>query len=170
VERAVLREKAIEGFVLRYGSFYGPGTSLAPGAWFFESVRQRKVPIVGGGTGYWSFIHIDDAAAATLAAVHSTKPGLYNVTDDEPAPVSVWLPYLAQALGAQPPRHAPKWLARLAVGEYGVAVMTDLRGSSNRKAKSLLPWTLKWPSWRQGFKDGFESQDRPIHGADRAIA
>jgi len=152
VEEAVLKEKAIEGFVLRYGSFYGPGTSLAPQAWFFEGIRQRKVPVVGGGTGYWSFIHIDDAAAATLAAaVHSTPAGLYNITDDEPAPVSVWLPYLAEVLGAKAPRSVPKWLARFAVGEYGVAVMTELRGSSNRKAKSLLPWTLKWPSWRQGF-------------------
>ena len=156
VEAAVLQEKTMEGFVLRYGSFYGPGTSLAPGAWLFEGVRQRKVPIVGEGTGYWSFIHIDDAAAATLAAVHSQNPGLYNITDDEPAPVSTWLPFLAEILGAKSPRRVPRWLARLAVGEYGVAVMTELRGSSNRKAKSLLPWKLRWPTWRQGFKDGFE--------------
>jgi nucleoside-diphosphate-sugar epimerase len=101
VESAVLQESAIEGFVLRYGSFYGPGTSLAPGAWLFEGVRQRRVPIVGGGTGYWSFIHIDDAAAATLAAIHAAAPGLYNITDDEPAPVSLWLPYLAEVLAAR---------------------------------------------------------------------
>jgi nucleoside-diphosphate-sugar epimerase len=171
VERAVLQEKAIEGFALRYGSFYGPGTSLAPGAWFFDCVRQRRVPIVGGGTGYWSFIHIDDAAAATLAAVGSPHPGIYNITDDEPAPVSTWLPVLAEVLGAKPPRRVPKWLARLAVGEYGVAVMTELRGSSNRKAKSLLPWKLKWPTWRQGFKDGFEDRVRPIGiGTTRVVA
>ena len=170
VEQAVLDSKAIEGFVLHYGSFYGPATSLAPGAWFFEGIRQRKVPVVGGGTGYWSFIHIHDAAAATLAAVHSTKPGLYNITDDEPAPVSVWLPYLAEVLGAKAPRRVPKWLARFAVGEYGVAVMTELRGSSNRKAKSLLPWMLEWPSWRQGFKDGFEARVQPIRPGVSRVA
>ena len=170
VETAVLKEKAIEGFVLRYGSFYGPGTSLAPGAWFFEGLRQRRVPIVGGGQGHWSFIHVDDAAGATLAAVNATTPGVYNITDDEPAPVSVWLPYLAEILGAKPPRHVPKWLARFAVGEYGVAAMTELRGSSNRKAKSFLPWKLKWPTWREGFKDGLE-QTRPItNRGTRAIA
>jgi len=161
VESAVLGDKTMEGFVLRYGSFYGPGTSLAPGRWFFEGVRQRRVPIVGGGTGYWSFIHIDDAAAATFAAVHATTPGLYNITDDEPAPVSMWLPFLAESLGAKPPRHVPKWLARTAIGEYGVAAMTQLRGACNRKAKSLLPLKLKWPTWRRGFKDGFEEWDRP---------
>ncbi len=171
VETATLLEKAIEGFALRYGSFYGPGTSLAPGVWFFEGVLQRRVPIVGGGTGYWSFIHIDDAAAATLAAVYSPNPGLYNITDDEPAPVSTWLPVLAEVLGAKSPRRVPKWLARWAVGEYGVAVMTELRGSSNRKAKSRLPWKLKWPTWRQGFKEGFENRVRPIrNGTTRAIA
>jgi nucleoside-diphosphate-sugar epimerase len=171
VETAVLQEKAIEGFILRYGSFYGPGTSLAPGAWFFEDVRRRRVPIVGGGTGYWSFIHIDDAASATLAAVHATTPGLYNITDDEPAPVSVWLPYLAELLGAKAPRHVPKWIARMAVGEYGVAAMTELRGSSNRKAKTFLPWALKWPTWRQGFQEGFESRVQPIRNkATRAVA
>jgi 2-alkyl-3-oxoalkanoate reductase len=171
VETAVLTEKAIEGFVLRYGSFYGPGTSLAPGAWFFEGIRRRRVPIVGEGSGHWSFIHIDDAAAATLAAINASAPGLYNITDDEPAPVSVWLPYLAEVLGAKTPRHAPKWLARFAVGEYGVAVMTKLRGASNRKAKSLLPWALKWPTWRQGFKNGLENLGRPIRNeVTRAIA
>jgi nucleoside-diphosphate-sugar epimerase len=171
VESTVLGEKAIEGFVLRYGSFYGPETSLAPGAWLFEEIRNRRVPIVGGGSGYWSFIHIDDAAAATLAAVSATTPGLYNVTDDEPAPVSVWLPYLAEVLGAKPPRRVSKWIARLAIGEYGVGVMTELRGASNRKAKSELPWTLKWPTWREGFKEGFEPRVRAIRNGDtRAIA
>jgi nucleoside-diphosphate-sugar epimerase len=171
VEQAVLKEKALEGFVLRYGSFYGPGTSLAPGAWFFEGVRQRRVPIVGKGSAYWSFIHIEDAASATLAAVNAAVPGIYNITDDEPAPVSVWLPYLANVLGAKPPRHVPKWLARLAVGEYGVAAMTELRGSSNAKAKSLLSWKPKWSSWRQGFKDGIETRTpRVRNGSTRAVA
>jgi nucleoside-diphosphate-sugar epimerase len=167
VEKTVLAEKEMESFVLRYGSFYGPGTSLAPGSWFFEGVRKRSVPVVGGGTGYWSFIHIDDAAAATLAAVESSNPGLYNITDDEPAPVSTWLPYLAGALGAKPPRHVPKWLARMATGEYGVAVMTELRGSSNRKAKSSLPWKLKWPTWRQGFARGVS--DTPVRKTEDAV-
>src|SRR5215470_13196541 len=171
VEEAVLKQKTLEGFVLRYGSFYGPGTSLAPGAWFFEGIRQRKVPIVGGGTGYWSFIHIDDAASATLAAINASTPGLYNITDDEPAPVSLWLPYLAGVLGAKAPRHVPQWLACFAIGEYGVEAMTQLRGSSNRKAKSLLPWKLKWPSWRQGFVSGFETRVRPLRNVtERAVA
>jgi 2-alkyl-3-oxoalkanoate reductase len=171
VETAILRENAMEGFVLRYGSFYGPGTSIAPGAWLFEGVQQRKVPVVGGGHGQWSFIHIDDAASATLAAMHGTAPGLYNITDDEPAAVSQWLPFLAEILGAKPPRHVPKMLARLVVGEYGAAVMTELRGASNRKAKKLLPWKLKWPTWRQGFIDGFENRVLPIRNENtRAIA
>ena len=171
VEKEVIKEKAIEGFVLRYGSFYGPGTSLAPGDWFFEGVRQHRVPITGGGSAYWSFIHIDDAAGATLAAVNASTPGIYNITDDEPAPVSAWLPYLAEVLGAKPPRRVPKWLARLAVGEYGVAAMTELRGSSNRKAKALFPWKLKWSTWREGFKGGFEDQTRSTrNGSTRATA
>jgi nucleoside-diphosphate-sugar epimerase len=162
VESAVLGEKAMESFVLRYGSFYGPGTSLAPGGWFLEGVRKGHVPIVGGGTGHWSFIHIDDAAAATLAAVEATSTGVYNISDNEPATVSTWLPFLAEALGARAPRHVPKWLARMAVGEYGVAVMTELRGASNGKAKSLLGMKLKWPSWRVGFKYGFEDRVRRV--------
>jgi len=171
VETAVLQEKAMEGFVLRYGSFYGPGTSIAPGAWLFEGIRRRQVPIVGGGTGYWSFIHIDDAAAATLAAVQAAMPGVYNITDDEPAPVSVWLPFLADVLGAKPPRHVPAWFARFAIGEFGVALMTQLRGASNRKAKLQLPWKPAWPSWREGFQHGFETSAR-IGTADatRSIA
>ena len=171
LEKAVLAEKQIEGFVLRYGSFYGPGTSLSSRAWFFEAIRRRRLPIVGGGTGYWSFIHIDDAAAATLAAVESAKPGLYNITDDEPSPVSMWLPFLAGVLGAEPPRRVPKWLARMVVGEYGVAVMTELRGSSNRKAKSLLPWKPGRASWRQGFIEAALDRAVPLkNGATRMIA
>jgi nucleoside-diphosphate-sugar epimerase len=171
LESAVLGEKTMEGFVLRYGSFYGPGTSLAPGGWFFEGIRQGHVPIVGGGTGYWSFIHIDDAAAATLAAVEATTTGVYNITDNEPVAVSTWLPFLAEALGAKAPRHVPKWMARMAVGEYGVAAMTELRGASNRKAKSLLGLKLKWPSWRVGFKYGFEDRVHQVSDdATRTIA
>ncbi len=131
VESAVLEERTMEGFVLRYGAFYGPGTSLD-----------------------WSFIHIDDAAAATLAAVEANVPGLYNVTDDEPAPVSAWLPFLAEVLGAKAPRRIPPWLGRMAIGPHGVALMTEGRGASNQKAKSLLRWKLTWPSWRRGFQHG----------------
>jgi len=170
LESAVLRETAVEGFVLRYGSFYGPGTSLRPGAWFFESVRQRRVPIVGRGTGHWSFIHIDDAAAATVSAINATAVGIYNITDDEPAPVSTWLPFLAEVLGAKTPRHVPKWLARMAMGEYGVAAMTQLRGASNGKAKSLLPWKLKWASWRTGFRSGFEDEVKPSGVGQTSLA
>ena len=154
VESAVVGELAIEGFVLRYGSFYGPGTSLGVGASLLEDIRKRRVPIVGKGTGYWSFLHIDDAASATLAALDTPSPGLYNICDDEPAPVSEWLPFLSAALGAKPPRHIPGWMARMAIGSHGVALMTDIRGASNQKAKSRMNWKLKWPTWRKGFREG----------------
>ncbi|HEY1263843.1 MAG TPA: NAD(P)-dependent oxidoreductase [Terriglobales bacterium] len=171
VESRVLRESKMEGFVLRYGGFYGPGTSLGEGAPMLEEVRRRHVPVVGRGTGYWSFVHIDDAAAATLAAVEAATPGIYNIVDDEPAPVSEWLPYLAKTLGAAPPRHVPAWLGRLFIGAHGVAMMTAARGASNRKAKSLLQWKLRWPSWRQGFRDGLGEAVYPTSsGTTRAIA
>ena len=160
--------------MLRFGSFYGPGTSLGIGGSVLEDIRQRRVPIVGKGTGYWSFIHIDDVAGATLAAVEGKAPGIYNIADDEPAPVAEWLPYLAGVLGAKPPRHIPAWLARLAIGPHGVAMMTVARGASNQKAKSTLPLKLKWPSWRQGFREalGDRSQQRDPAGrpARRLIA
>ena len=154
IESAVLGESAMEGFVLRYGAFYGPGTSLGRGGSLLEEVKRRRVPIVGNGTGYWSFLHIDDAASATLAAVDAASPGLYNICDDEPAPVSEWLPFLADAVGAKPPRHIAKWLGRLAIGEYGVAMMTEIRGASNQKAKTLMHWRPKWVTWRKGFREG----------------
>jgi nucleoside-diphosphate-sugar epimerase len=154
LESAVLQNGPIEGFVLRYGGFYGPGTSLGHGSPMLEQIRRRRVPVVGNGLGHWSFVHIDDAASATLAAVEAALPGVYNVADDEPAPVSEWLPFLASVLGAKPPRHIPRWLGRIAIGQHGVAMMTEIRGASNRKAKSLLNWRLKWPSWRQGFQNG----------------
>lgn len=162
VESSVLGDSRVQGFVLRFGSFYGPGTSLGIGGSVLEDIRQRRIPIVGKGSGYWSFIHIDDVAGATLAAVEGKAPGIYNIADDEPAPVAEWLPYLAGVLGAKPPRHVPAWLARLAIGPHGVAMMTVARGASNQKAKSTLPLKLKWPSWRQGFRDGLgdRSQQR----------
>jgi 2-alkyl-3-oxoalkanoate reductase len=142
-----------EGLALRYGGFYGPGTSLAPGGGdHVAMVRDRKFPIVGSGNGYWSFCHIDDAATATAAAVERGAPGLYNVCDDEPAPVRIWLPELAAAIGAPAPRHVPAWLARLVVGEQGVLMMTDVRGMANAKAKRELDWAPAYPSWRDGFR------------------
>ncbi|HSI80718.1 MAG TPA: NAD(P)-dependent oxidoreductase [Solirubrobacterales bacterium] len=156
VERAVTGADWIEGLVLRYGGFYGPGTSIAadPDTDQVAAVRAGKFPIVGAGTAIWSFIHIDDAAAATAVAVERGAPGIYNVTDDEPAPVSEWLPGMAEALGAKPPRRVPKWLGRIVAGRMGVAMMTELRGASNAKAKRELGWEPRYPSWRQGFAEG----------------
>jgi nucleoside-diphosphate-sugar epimerase len=142
-----------EGLALRYGGFYGPGTSLSPDGVHTALVRARKFPIVGDGGGVWSFCHIDDAASATVAAIERGAPGLYNVCDDEPAPVREWLPVLAAALGAPPPRHVPAWLARPLVGDVGMVMMTTARGMSNAKAKRELDWAPAYPSWRDGFRD-----------------
>jgi 2-alkyl-3-oxoalkanoate reductase len=149
LEKAVL-DAPLEGIVLRYGSLYGPSVSET----YIELVRRRKLPLVGEASGIWSWIHVDDAAAATFAALEHGPSGVYNIVDDEPAPVSEWLPYLAEALGAKPPRHVPAWLARLMVGEVGISLMTQIRGSSNAKAKRELGWEPRWRSWRQGFRDG----------------
>ena len=151
LETAVLGARWTEGIVLRYGAFYGPGTSLAPGAEQFELVRRRKFPLVGEATGVWSFIHVADAAEATVAAVEHGSRGAYNVVDDEPAPVSDWLPALAQELGAKPPMRVPRMVARVLAGEAGVAMMTELRGASNAKAKQELRWRPAHPSWRAGW-------------------
>jgi len=145
---------AAGGLVLRYGAFYGPGTSLARGGDVAEVIRKRKFPIAGSGEGIWSFTHIEDVAAATVAALERGAPGVYNVVDDEPAPVSAWLPELAAALDAKPPRHVPAWLGRLFVGEHGMNMMESTRGASNAKAKRELSWTPIWPTWREGFKRG----------------
>jgi nucleoside-diphosphate-sugar epimerase len=157
LEKAVLQTDGVEGTVLRYGGFYGPGTSLGEGGFQLEGVRRRRFPIVGRGTGVSSFIHIDDAAVGTLAAIESAKPGLYNIVDDDPAPVAEWLPALAEAIGANPPRRVPVWLARLFVGEHGVIMMTEARGASNAKAKRDLGWQPAYPSWRDGFRWGLGS-------------
>ena len=153
LESAVLGTPGVEGTVLRYGAFYGPGTSLGPGGSFLDDIRRRRVPIVGHGTGYWSFIHIDDAASATLAAVEGHEPGVYNVTDDEPAPVSEWLPQYADALGAKKPYRVPKFVGRMAAGRYAVMLMTELRGASNERAQAELGWRPRYASWRQGFRE-----------------
>jgi nucleoside-diphosphate-sugar epimerase len=156
VERAVTAIDWGEGVVLRYGGFYGPGTNLSsdPRAEMAEVVRKRKFPLVGDGAGIWSFIHIDDAAAATVAAVEHGATGIYQVVDDEPAPVRDWLPTLAKTLGAKPPRHLPRWLGRLAAGEAATVMMTEVRGASNAKAKRELDWQPRYASWRTGFADG----------------
>jgi nucleoside-diphosphate-sugar epimerase len=145
-----------EGLALRYGGFYGPGTSvsLAADAQMAAPVRKRRFPIVGDGGGVWSLVHIDDAAAATALAVERGKPGIYNIADDEPAPVRDWLPVLATALDAKPPRRVPRWLGRLAAGETATLTMTDVRGASNAKAKRELGFKPRYPSWRQGFAQG----------------
>jgi nucleoside-diphosphate-sugar epimerase len=137
------------GAVLRYGSFYGPGATGDQ----VELVRKRMFPLVGGGTGYFSWVHLDDAASATVLAVEQRATGVFNIVDDEPAPVSEWLPYLAACAGAKPPRRIPKWLARLLAGEMVAGMMTEGRGFSNAKAKRELGWELRYPSWRQGFKE-----------------
>jgi nucleoside-diphosphate-sugar epimerase len=140
------------GLALRYGGFYG-----SPDDAQLELVRKRRFPIVGDGGGIWSFVHLDDAAAATVLAVERGEPGIYNVVDDEPAPVREWLPFLAETIGAKPPRRVPRWLARLMAGEAGLALMTQIRGASNAKAKRELGWTLRYPSWRQGFRAAYGS-------------
>jgi 2-alkyl-3-oxoalkanoate reductase len=140
----------LEGIALRYGSLYGPGASDD----FVDLVRRRKLPLVGNAGGIWSWIHADDAAAATVGALEHGPSSVYNIVDDEPAPVSEWLPYLAESVGAKPPRHVPAWLARPMVGEVGISLMTQIRGSSNAKAKRELGWEPRWRSWREGFRYG----------------
>jgi nucleoside-diphosphate-sugar epimerase len=151
LEQAVLGADWTEGIVLRYGGFYGPGTSMAPGEEQLELVRKRKLPLVGDGGGVWSFIHVADAAEATVAAVEHGNRGVYNVVDDDPAPVAEWLPALAQTLGAKKPMRVPRFIVRLFAGEAAVVMMTDVRGASNAKAKRELAWHPAHPSWRQGF-------------------
>ena len=146
----------LEGVALRYGSFYGPGTAIGKGGAVFKLVKKRKLPVIGGGGGIWSFIHISDAALATAAAISHGTPGIYNVADDEPAKVSTWLPALAKAIGAKPPYRIPHWLGELLIGKAGVTMMTQIRGCSNAKAKRELNWTPIYPSWRVGFVDALE--------------
>ncbi|MGH3239426.1 MAG: NAD-dependent epimerase/dehydratase family protein, partial [Spirillospora sp.] len=140
--------EAPEGIVLRYGTFYGPGDSQP----LLDAVRKRQVPVIGGGTGIWSFVEIADAAAATLAAVERGVSGVYNVVDCDPAPVSEWLPYLADVMGAKPPLRVPAWVGRLLAGGFVTAQMTDWRGSSNEKARNELRWEPRYASWREGFR------------------
>jgi nucleoside-diphosphate-sugar epimerase len=160
LESAVVGADGIDGLAMRYGLFYGPGTGLALDGVICELVRKRRLPVVGGGQGVWSFVHLEDAASATAAAAERGAPGLYNIVDDEPARVAEWLPYLAEAIGAKPPRRVPAWLVRPLLGEHGVSMMTAVRGSSNAKAKQELGWQLRYPSWRQGFRTGLGARSR----------
>jgi 2-alkyl-3-oxoalkanoate reductase len=161
LEEAVTRAG---GIALRYGAFYG-----APNDGMVVPVRKRQFPIIGSGAGFTSFIHLEDAAAATVLALEADAPGIYNIVDDEPAPEREWLPVLADALGAKPPRHFPRWLARLVAGEVVVMMMTEARGVSNAKAKRELGWTLRYPSWRQGFAAAYASIAEANRQADLAV-
>ncbi len=163
LEKAVLGAAWTEGIVLRYGAFYGPGTSMAAGSGQFEMIRNRRFPVVGDGGGVWSFVHIADAAEATVAAVEQGGRGIYNIVDDDPAPVAEWLPELAELLGAKQPMRVPRFVGRLAAGSAGVVLMTELRGASNAKAKRELGWVLRYPSWRQGYKEELACR-RPTAG------
>jgi nucleoside-diphosphate-sugar epimerase len=151
LENAVTGAEWTEGVVLRYGSFYGPGTSFSPGGEHAETIRRRRLPLIGKGEGVWSFVHIEDAADATLVAIERGRPGIYHIVDDDPAQVSAWLPAAAAAMGAKPPLRVPRWLARLLAGEVVTRMMTEARGVSNTKARRDLDWAPKHPSWRAGF-------------------
>jgi nucleoside-diphosphate-sugar epimerase len=153
MESAVLTADGMDGLVLRYGFFYGPGTHYGPDGSMTEEIRRRRTPVVGKGTGVFSFIHVDDAADATVAAVERGAPGIYNVTDDEPAPMSEWVPAMAEAAGAKKPLRVPAWLARLVAGREAAAFATELRGASNEKARRELGWQPTHPSWRTGFRE-----------------
>jgi nucleoside-diphosphate-sugar epimerase len=146
----------LEMLALRYGNFYGPGTAIGKGGAVVKMVSGRRLPIIGGGGGVWSFIHLLDAARATVAAISRGAPGIYNIVDDEPAKVATWLPALAKAVDGKPPYKIPHWLGELMVGKAGVSMMTEIRGCSNAKAKRELNWTPIYPSWRIGFVDGLE--------------
>ena len=156
LEGDVTETEGIEGVVLRYGFFYGPGTAYGPGGYFEREVRRRRFPVAGKGTGTFPFIHIDDAAEATVAAVARGAPGIYNVVDDEPAPLREWLPVYAEAIGAKRPWRVPRFLARLLAGEYAVMLATELRGASNERAKAELDWEPRHASWRQGFSEALD--------------
>ena len=154
VERTVAGDPEIEGLALRYAGFYGPGSQLGRGGILVEQIKARKIPIVGNGAGIWSFVHFTDAASATVRAVETGEPGIYHIADDEPAATTVWLPELARILGAKPPRRVPAWLGRLVAGEAAVGMFTQARGADNTKAKRELGWTLRYPTWREGFREG----------------
>jgi 2-alkyl-3-oxoalkanoate reductase len=155
VEGVATHSDGIEALALRYGGFYGPGTSLSvdPPGEVTKQIQKRRFPIVGDGAGVWSLVHIEDAAAATAAALERGEPGVYNVVDDDPVPVGEVIPEIARVIGAKPPRRVPRWVGRIAGGEAGVIMMTEIRGASNEKAKRELGWQPRYPSWRLGLRD-----------------
>jgi nucleoside-diphosphate-sugar epimerase len=157
LERTVTEPAELEGLVLRYGAFYGPGTWYAPDGDIAEQVRRRRFPLIGGGAGLISWLHVEDAAAATVSAVEGGARGVYNVVDDEPVAYREWLPEYARLLGARPPRRVPAWLARLVAGSLAVSVMTEQRGASNRRATEELGWRPAYPGWRHGFAESLGS-------------
>jgi nucleoside-diphosphate-sugar epimerase len=154
LESVVTNADGIEGIALRYASFYGPTGDIGKGGSMVEMIQKRKLPLIGNGAGIWSFIHYDDAADATVKAVESDATGIYQIADDDPAQVGVWLPEFARILGAKPPRHLPTWLARPAVGDVGIAAFTTMRGADNTLAKSTFDWQPNYSSWREGFRTG----------------
>ncbi len=154
LESVVTKAEGIEGVVLRYGSFYGPTGDIGKGGSLVEMIQKRKLPLIGDGTGVWSFVHYDDAADATVKAIESDATGIYQIADDDPAQAAVWLPEFARILGAKPPRHLPAWLAKLAVGDVGVAAFTEIRGVDNSLAKATFGWQAGYASWREGFRQG----------------
>lgn len=154
LEAAVTGAEGVEGIALRYGSLYGAGTNIALDGDIVAMVRKRGLPIVGDGAGVWSFLHAEDAASAAVAAIQSGAPGVYNICDDEPATVRIWLPELASAVGAKPPFRIPVWLARPLIGDVGVSMMTRIRGASNARAKRELGWQPRYTTWREGFRKG----------------
>jgi 2-alkyl-3-oxoalkanoate reductase len=159
-EDSVLGADGVDGIVLRYGTWYGPGTSFALDGLYVREIRRRRFPVIGDAGGVWSFVHIDDVARATIAAIERGEHGVYNIVDDEPAPVATWLPELAAAIGARSPWRVPVWLGRLFAGELAVFVMTEIRGSSNAKAKRELGWRPGYASWRDGFRHGLGERKR----------
>ncbi len=167
LESTVVGARDIEGIALRYGNLYGPATGFALDGTITAMVRKRQMPIIGNGAGVWSFTHVEDAASAAIAAMSQGEPGIYNIVDDEPAPVAIWLPEFARILGAKPPLRIPAWLGRLLVGEVGVSMMTQIRGASNARAKRELGWQPRYPSWRQGFRT---IQADPLRPSEPGIA
>jgi nucleoside-diphosphate-sugar epimerase len=156
LEEKISTTTFLEAVALRYGMFYGPGTAIGKGGAMVKMVKKRRFPVIGSGGGVWSFIHILDAARATVAAISRGAPGIYNIVDDEPAKVATWLPALAKDIEAKPPLRIPHWMGELTIGKAGVSIMTQIRGCSNAKAKRELNWTPIYPSWRIGFVDGLE--------------
>jgi 2-alkyl-3-oxoalkanoate reductase len=169
LEETLTGASDLEGLALRYGSLYGPGTSFGEGGEYVTLVERRRLPIVGSGAGVWSFIHVDDAVSATVAALTRGAPGVYDIVDDDPAPVSVWLPEFAKVLRAKPPRRLPEWVGRLAIGDAGVSMMTQIRGSSNALAKRELAWQPRYASWREGFRWGLSDEEIEVDTRRRGV-